>query len=145
VLAAAISGWRPLDPIIASVVALNIVFTGVRLIRRSGAGLMDRALPAEEQALVETALAPYRKDGIAFRALMTRRSGRRSFVSLAVQAPSDWTIARGHELLEKVERDIVAALPQATVTTHLEPLTEESEKKRPAGRSRARRRGPRKR
>jgi cation diffusion facilitator family transporter len=145
VLAVAISGWRPLDPIIAITVALNIVFTGVRLIRRSGAGLMDRTLPAEEQALVETALAPYRKDGIAFRALMTRRSGRRSFVSFAVQAPSDWTIARGHELLEKVERDIVAALPQATVTTHLEPLAEESEKKRPAGRSRARRRRPRER
>jgi cation diffusion facilitator family transporter len=141
VLAVATSGWRPLDPIIAIAVALNIVFTGVRLIRRSGAGLMDRALPAEELALVEAALAPYRKDGIGFRALMTRRSGRRSFVSLAVLAPSGWTIAHGHGLLEKIERDIVAALPQATVTTHLEPLAEESEKKSSAGKSRARRRG----
>jgi len=129
VLAVAISGWRPLDPIIAIAVALNIVFTGVRLIRRSGAGLMDRALPPEELALVEAALVPYREEGIAFRAVMTRRSGRRSFVSLAVQAPSDWTIARGHELLEKVERDIVAALPQAAVATHLEPAAEKSEKR----------------
>jgi cation diffusion facilitator family transporter len=134
VLAVATSGWRPLDPIIAIAVALNIVFTGVRLIRRSGAGLMDRALPAEELALVEAALAPYRKDGIAFRALMTRRSGRRSFVSLAVLAPSGWTIARGHELLEKIERDIVAALPQATVTTHLEPLITPTERKAPRSR-----------
>jgi len=145
VLAVAISGWRPLDPIIAIAVALNIVITGVRLIRRSGAGLMDRSLPPEELALIETALAPYREDGIAFRALMTRRSGRRSFVSLAVLAPSDWTIARGHELLEKIEHDIVAALPQAAVATHLEPSAEGSKKKRLIVRNRTRRGSPRKR
>jgi cation diffusion facilitator family transporter len=139
VLAVAISGWHPLDPIVAIAVALNIVITGVRLIRRSGAGLMDRALPAEELALVETALAPYRKDGIGFRALMTRSSGRRSFVSLAVLAPPDWTIYRGHELLEKIEQSVVAVLPQATVITHLEPLEKKS------GASRARRRGSRRR
>ncbi|HEY4977052.1 MAG TPA: cation transporter dimerization domain-containing protein, partial [Gaiellaceae bacterium] len=111
----------------------------------SGAGLMDRSLPPEELALIETALAPYRKDGIAFRALMTRRSGRRSFVSLAVLAPSDWTIARGHELLERIERDIVAALPQAAVATHLEPSAAVSKKKRLIVRNRTRRGSPRKR
>ena len=143
VLAVAISGWHPLDPIVAIAVALNIVITGVRLIRRSGAGLMDRGLPAEELTLVEGALAPYRKDGIDFRELMTRRSGRRSFVSIAVLAPPDWTIARGHELLEKIEQSIVAVIPEATVATHLEPLTEGNEKK--SGARRARRRGPRRR
>ncbi len=127
VLAVAISGWHPLDPIVAIAVALNIVITGVRLIRRSGAGLMDRALPAEELALIETALAPYRRDGIEFRALMTRRSGRRSFISLAVLAPPDWTIYRGHELLEKIEHSVVAVLPGAIVITHLEPLPEAKE------------------
>jgi len=144
VLAVAISGWRPLDPIIAIAVALNIVITGVRLIRRSGAGLMDRSLPPEELALVEAALAPYRKDGIGFRTLRTRRSGRRSFVSLDVLAPPDWTIARGHELLERIERDIVAALPQAAVATHLEPSAEKGEKKRLIGRIRTRRGSSRK-
>jgi cation diffusion facilitator family transporter len=145
VVAVAVSGWRPLDPIVAIAVALNIVVTGVRLINRSGGGLMDRALPSEDLAAIETALAPYREDGIGFRALKTRRSGSRSFISLIVLAPSDWTIANGHELLEKIERDIVAVIPYAAVATHLEPSAEEPEKRSWIGRGRARRRGPRKR
>jgi cation diffusion facilitator family transporter len=136
VIAVALSGWRTLDPIIAIVVALNIVVTAVRLIRRSGGGLMDRALPEEELTAIERALAPRRKDGIRFKALMTRRSSRRSFVSMKVLVPGDWTVARGHDLLEQIEREIRVALPHASVTTHLEPLTAEV----PAKPKRARRR-----
>ncbi len=130
VIAVAVSGWKPLDPIIAIVVALNIVVTGVILIRRSGGGLMDRSLPPEEQAAIASALAPYRKEGIGFRTLMTRRSGRRSFVSIDVQVPGRWTVEQGHELLELIERDIRSALPHATVTTHLEPLKPDAPAKR---------------
>jgi cation diffusion facilitator family transporter len=121
VIAVAVSGWRPLDPIIAIAVALNIVVTGVRLIRRSGGGLMDRSLPTEELAAIDAVLTPYREKGIGFRELRTRRSGRRSFVSMSVLVPSSWTVEHGHELLEKIERDVRTALPQASVATHLEP------------------------
>src|SRR5450759_4291389 len=134
VLAVAISGWHPLDPIVAIAVALNIVFTGVRLIRRSGAGLMDRSLPPEELAGVEAALAPYRADGITFEALQTRRAGRRSFVSLKVIVPSRWTVARGHVLLEQIERDVEAAVPHVSVTTHLEPAPDSGGPETPSGR-----------
>ena len=143
VLAVALSGWHPLDPIVAIAVALNIVFTGVRLIRRSGAGLMDKSLPPEELAGVEAALAPYRADGIRFEELQTRRAGRRSFISLKVIVPSRWTVARGHALLERIERDVETALPQASVTTHLEPAPDGGGAKttpdRPAGPRRRRR------
>jgi cation diffusion facilitator family transporter len=124
VIAVAVSGWHPLDPIVAIAVALNIVFTGVRLIRRSAAGLMDRSLPSEELAAIEAVLAPYREEGIGFKTLRTRRSGRRSFVSLKVLVPGSSSVVHGHELLEKIERDIQTALPHASVTTHLEPLEE---------------------
>ena len=130
VIAVAVSGWKPLDPIIAIAVGLNILVTGVRLIRRSGGGLMDRTLPQAELAAIETALATYRRDGIGFKALRTRVSGRRSFVSLDVLVPGGWTVARGHELLEQIERDIGAVLPQASLTTHLEPLPGESATRR---------------
>jgi len=130
VIAVAVSGWQPLDPIIAIAVALNIVVMGVRLIRRSGGGLMDRALPPEDKTAIETALAPYRADGIGFRTLLTRDSGRRSFVSVDVQVPGHWTVERGHDLLETIERDIQSALPHASVTTHLEPLGAEVRAKR---------------
>jgi cation diffusion facilitator family transporter len=130
VIAVAVSGWHPLDPIVALAVALNIVVTGVRLIRRSGGGLMDHALPLEEQAAIETALAPYRKEGVGFKTLRTRSSGRRSFISVDVQVPGRWTVERGHGLLERIERDIQTALPHASVTTHLEPLVAEVPAKR---------------
>jgi cation diffusion facilitator family transporter len=131
IIAVAISGWQLLDPIVAIAVALNIVYTGVRLIRRSGAGLMDRSLPPAELARVEAALAPQREHGIAFEELRTRVSGRRSFVSVNVLVPSTWTVARGHELLEEIEHDITTALPHVSVTTHLEPLPGGRSKKRP--------------
>ncbi|MGA9762746.1 MAG: cation diffusion facilitator family transporter [Gaiellaceae bacterium] len=134
IVAVAISGWHPLDPIVAIAVALNIVFTGVRLIRRSGAGLMDRSLPPAELARVEAALVPFREAGIVFEALQTRRAGRRSFVSVKVLVPGDWTVGRGHVLLEQVERDVEKALPQTSVTTHLEPAPEQ-----PGGSGRRRR------
>jgi len=143
VIAVAISGWHPLDPIVAIAVALNIVFTAVRLIRRSGAGLMDRSLPPEELARVEASLAPYRADGIAFEELQTRRAGRRSFVSFKVLVPSSWTVARGHVLLEQIERDVKAALPQTSVTTHLEPAPVTGEAKTPPNRPTGSRRGRR--
>jgi len=144
VIAVAISGWHPLDPIVAIAVALNIVFTGVRLIRRSGAGLMDRSLPPEELIEVETALAPYREDGIAFEELQTRRAGRRSFVSFKVLVPSGWTVARSHVLLGQIERDVETALPHASVTTHLEPAPEGGRgPKTPAERSAGKPRRPR--
>ena len=134
VIAVAVSGWHLLDPIVALAVALNIVVTGVRLIRRSGGGLMDHALPLEEQAAIETVLAPFRGEGVGFKTLRTRNSGRRSFVSVDVQVPGRWTVERGHGLLERIERDIQTALPHASVTTHLEPLLAEVPAKRKRGR-----------
>ena len=131
--AVALTGWRPLDPIIAIAVACNIVITGVKLVRRAGGGLMDRALAADEQAAIELALAPYREQGIGFHALQTRQSGSRSFVSLHVLVPGSWSVRKGHELLERLEHDVATALPSAAVTTHLEPLAN------PPGRDRGKR------
>lgn len=126
VIAVGVTGWRWLDPVIAIAVALNIVATGVRLVRRAGGGLMDQALPAPERERLDRALAPYRDDGVAFHAVRTRQAGRRAFVSLHVLVPGGWTVSRGHELLDRVESDIVAALPGAAVATHLEPAGDEA-------------------
>lgn len=122
VAAVAVTGWKPLDPIVALAVAVNIVFVGVRLVQRSIGGLMDRALPDEQRAAVEAALAAFRDEGIVFHALRTRRSGRRSFVSMHVLVPGSWTVQRGHELLERVETTVRDTIPDAAVFTHLEPV-----------------------
>lgn len=122
VAAVAITGWKPLDPLIALVVAANIVVTGARLVRRSTDGLLDRALTEEELARVDRALAAFASDEVQFHALRTRRAGSRAFVSTHVLVPGDWSVQRGHDLAERVEQALREALGHSTVFTHLEPL-----------------------
>jgi cation diffusion facilitator family transporter len=124
--AVALTGWQRLDPVVALLVAGNIVRTGIGLVRRSVSGLMDAALPAGEVEALRAVLARYAESGARFHALRTRRAGPRRFVSVHVLVPGDWTVARGHQLLERIEADIRAALDNASVLTHLEPLDDPS-------------------
>lgn len=120
--AVGLTGWLWLDPVLALLVAANIVWTGWRLIHRSADGLMDVALPPEQHQRAVDILDAYRRQGIDYHALRTRQSGARSFVDVHVLVPGAWTVQRGHDLLEKLEADIRSALPHATVLTHMEPL-----------------------
>lgn len=120
--AVALTGWVWLDPVIAILVAANIVWTGFQLVRRSSSGLMDSALPAEQLALIEAVLNTHRQQGTDFHALLTRQAGSRAFISLHVLLPGDWTIQRGHDEAEKIEADLRAVIPHAHVLTHIEPI-----------------------
>ncbi len=120
--AVALTGWQRLDPIVALLVAANIVWTGVGIVRRSIGGLMDMALRPEDVTLVRKVLDGYATGGVQFHALRTRQAGARKFVSVHVLVPGDWTVQRGHELLERIEGDIRRALPDAVAFTHLESL-----------------------
>jgi cation diffusion facilitator family transporter len=122
IVAVSFTGWNRLDPIIALLVAANIVRIGVRLLRGSVQGLMDRALPAAEQDAIKAVFSRYERQGIRFHALRTRRAGVRAFVSLHVLVPGAWSVQRGHDLLESLEREIRKAVQDATVFTHLEPV-----------------------
>jgi cation diffusion facilitator family transporter len=119
-----ITGLDRIDPIVALLVAANIVWSGVRIVRDSVWGLMDSSLPAEEQAILQEVLARHVQTGVEYHALRTRRSGARRFVSLHVLVPGSWTVDAGHRLLESIEVDIRDALPDTTVLTHLEPQGE---------------------
>jgi cation diffusion facilitator family transporter len=122
VAAVALTGWLRLDPIIALLVAANIVWTASGLLRRSVAGLMDASLPGEEQATVVTVLDGYKSQGVEYHALRTRQAAAQRFVSFHFLVPGSWTVQHGHELLEQAENEICQALPGAQVTAHLEPL-----------------------
>ena len=117
-----LTGWLWLDPAIALLVAVNIVWTGWRLMQRSAAGLMDISLPVEKLEQIEAVLAGYREQGLDFHALRTRQAGSRVFVTVHVLAPGAWTVQQGHDWSERIEADIRNALPHAHVTTHLEPI-----------------------
>ncbi len=117
-----LTGWERLDPIIALLVAGNIVRTGIGLMSDSMSGLMDKALPEAEIATVNGVLNRYESEGIQFHALRTRKAGRRTFVSVHVLVPGGWSVKEGHDLLERVEEDLRSPFEQATVFTHLEPI-----------------------
>ncbi|MBD3886152.1 cation transporter [Phormidium tenue FACHB-886] len=117
-----ITHWLILDPIIALVVAVNIIWTGVRLLRETGLGLLDTAMPASERHIVTNILTRYDAQGIQFHALRTRVAGSRRFVYVHVLVPGDWTVKQGHDLCEEIELEIARSLPGTYIFTHLEPL-----------------------
>jgi len=119
--AVAITGWQWLDPVIALVVALNILWTGFRLMRESALGLLDTALPAADLAKVTAVLDRFAEHQVSYHSLRTRQAGRRSFLSVHILAPGVWSIQQGHNLLEALEQELHQVLPQLTVFTHLEP------------------------
>lgn len=117
-----LTGLTILDPLIAIAVAVNIVFTGWKLLHETASGLLDQALPDHEQRVLENLLASHETEDIRFHALRTRVAGSRRFVSFHVLVPGHWTVQAGHELCEQLEHQVSATLTRTHVLTHLEPI-----------------------
>lgn len=123
VLLVRLTGWLILDPIIAIFVALNIIWTGFQLLRRSANALMDAAIPEEELKLITDYLNGLKTDKIDYHSLMTRQAGTRKFISLHVLVPGDWNVKQGHDFAEEIEITIENMFPgSVTVTSHIEPI-----------------------
>jgi cation diffusion facilitator family transporter len=124
------TGWLWLDPAVAIIVALNIVVTGFRLVSRSISGLMDIALPAEDQEKIYGIMQKYSQNGLVeYHELCTRQSGAKKFISMHVLVPGAWSVSDGHNLVENIENEIMEAIRDVTVITHLEPIEEHPEEK----------------
>ncbi len=124
--AVSLTGWMILDPLIALIVAANIVKTAVQLIRRSVAGLMDASLSDDEMRAVQKVLEEYHREyEIDFHALRTRQAGARHFISVHVLVPGAWTVHDAHQLAEEIEKDIRLAVQNSVAFTHLEPIEDE--------------------
>jgi cation diffusion facilitator family transporter len=122
IILVSVTGWLILDPIIAIVVAVNIVWTGIKLITESGSALLDASIPLEEQQMIKEILSSYNPQEIQFHAIRTRMAGTKRFASFHVLVPGAWTVQQGHDLCEEVETTICRTLPNMSVITHLEPL-----------------------
>ncbi len=136
-----LTGWLVLDPLIALLVALNVVRTGVLLLRDTGQGLLDRSLPPEDLAAIDRVLSRYEAGDVRFHALRTRAAGQRRFVSMHVLVPGRWTVKEGHDLSEKIEQDLDEELRGGTTFfIHVEPSEDPSsfadqslDRRRPSG------------
>lgn len=121
-----VTEWRWLDPVLALVVAANIVWTAFDLLKRSFNGLMDHALPMGEQQIVRSAIDQLLKPGLFFHALRTRQAGARKFVDFHLLVPGNWTVDEAHNLGEQIEQAVREALSGAEVTLHIEPVESEA-------------------
>ncbi|HEY8563141.1 MAG TPA: cation diffusion facilitator family transporter [Pyrinomonadaceae bacterium] len=118
-----LTGWLRLDPLVAILVAVNIVWTGYGLIKRSVLGLMDTAVAPEIQNVAEEVLKKYvERDGIAYENFRSRQSGMKKFFYVDIQFPSGWTIYRVHSIADQIEVEIREKIPNSIVFSHLEPL-----------------------
>lgn len=120
--ATVLTGWLALDPLIAIAVAVHIAFTGVKVLRRSLLGLMDRALPEPDMERIREILEPYRTRGLDYHALRTRRAGRLRLVDMHLLVPGAMTVREAHRVADEIEDRIREALPGSAVLTHLEPI-----------------------
>ena len=119
-----LTGWLLLDPLVALAVALHIIWTGVGLVRRSAAGLLDAAIPQEDRDAIQKLFDEYAKQGVTFHAFRTRRAAARRFVSFHLLVPDRWSVSRAHRLSEEIEARIRVAVPNAAVFTHIEPISD---------------------
>ncbi len=116
-------GWEILDPIIAMLVAVNILWAGISLIRRAFAGLMDGALNKQEHAIIKKVLDDFvLQQGIEYHQLRTRYSGSQRFLSVHILVPGHWSVQKGHDLLELIESELSSHFDRIDVDTHLEPI-----------------------
>lgn len=114
--------WKILDPIIAIIMAINIVFTGINLLRRSVSGLMDDALPSEELDIIAESIRKHQGIEATFHGLRTRKSGPKRFIDFHLLVPGETTVRASHDLCCIIEEEIEAALERSEVTIHVEPI-----------------------
>jgi cation diffusion facilitator family transporter len=117
-----ITGLWWLDPVIAILVAINILFTGYRLLVRSGRGLLDVAIPETEISSVKSILDSYKEQGVGYHALRSRQAAARKFMVVHLLVPGNWTVRKSHSLAEQFENRVGETIANANIVTHIEPI-----------------------
>ena len=117
----ALTGWALLDPIMAILVALNILWVGGRLVRSSARSLLDEAAPPETQALIRRLVAEYAEGALEAHDLRTRHAGRLTFIDFHLVVPDHLTVGQAHAICDRLEGVIEREVPGSEVTIHVEP------------------------
>jgi len=114
--------YNRLDALVALLVAANIIYTGYKLLVRSGRGLLDVAISSEDLEKVKAVLERFKEKGVSYHALRTRQAAARQFLVVHLLIPGSWSVKEGHDLAHEIEEQIIARLPNASISTHVEPV-----------------------
>jgi cation diffusion facilitator family transporter len=120
------TGHAILDPIMAVIVSINILFQGWKVISHSVSGLMDHAVSQEEEVAIKTAIASHADGALNVHHLRSRQAGRATFIAFDLVVPSTMTVGEAHDICDRLEGAIEAALPGAQCVIHVEPESEKA-------------------
>lgn len=115
------SGWAILDPLLALLVAVNILREGWRVIAASVNGLMDTAAPEAERARIEEIIHASANGAMQVHGLKTRRAGQALFVEFHMVVDGTMPVRAAHDICDRVEAALRAGIPDAQPVIHVEP------------------------
>ncbi|TGD94763.1 cation diffusion facilitator family transporter [Methylobacterium nonmethylotrophicum] len=121
---ATLTGWLVLDPVIAVLVALNILWSGWGMVRDSVNGLMDQAAPAEMVAQIRRLISEHGAGALEAHDVRTRHAGQATFIDFHLVVPGEMTVAESHAICDRLESAIEGAVEGAVVAIHVEPAEE---------------------
>jgi len=121
ILLALATGWWVLDPLMATLVAVNILWSGSRLMKDSLSGLMDEAVPDETLDRIHDVISTQATGAVEAHDVRTRHAGPATFVEFHLVVPGEMTVHDAHEICDRVEAAIIAEVPDTHVTIHVEP------------------------
>jgi cation diffusion facilitator family transporter len=117
-----ITGASAIDSAVAIIVAIAIVYAGIKLIRRASGALVDESLPPEELDRIEAAIASARpEEMVGYHKLRARSAGRRRYIDMHVQFRTGTSLEQAHSLAHTLRDAIEAELGDAEVLIHAEP------------------------
>jgi cation diffusion facilitator family transporter len=118
---AAATGVALLDPALAALVALNILWSGWRLLKESVGGLMDEAAPPPTLARIRELISENAEGALEAHDVRTRQAGRRTFVDFHLVVPGNMTVSEAHDICDRIESGVRAEFRDALITIHVEP------------------------
>lgn len=125
-LLAIVTGYAILDPLLAILVAINILWQGWKVIASSVDGLMDKAVEPVEEEAIKAAISGNSEGSLGVHYLRTRRAGAVTFVGFDLVVPATMAVGEAHEICDRLEAAVREVQPGARVTIHVEPESEKA-------------------
>ncbi|ORE96987.1 MULTISPECIES: cation diffusion facilitator family transporter [Aurantimonadaceae] len=116
-----LTGWLVLDPLLAALVALNILWSGWGLVRESVGGLMDEAAPPDMLDRIRALISNHADGALEAHDLRTRHAGRRTFIEFHLVVPGTMNVAEAHDICDRIEEALKNEIEDSTITIHVEP------------------------